>query len=499
MLIYVNQFKAIGVNSFSATLRSISGWLKVVTNHHFTNDMLLSGDEFKTDKAIVRTFAATEIEPAVYSILLSHPDRSVKGRQWVTEIGIRFDGDSTLFSILLQTSDVSTLVREIPKTTRPKLIDFLAKNADLDPNTVGLKVQKVSNNDDFRALSFDIDRTGRDYPLVLISSCKENGKPLVDPELLQSYLIGLAQVVWSDSNVDTWELESVLTRRYSAWDGAINIIFPSFGRDLCSRRLLLKDYLLDVDDNLAHLVLSYVTHTTNGFNKKKHFSPTDVRAKRQRDSRIKLKRRFAELNNDSEYQELAEQAFEQLEEQENVVSLLKEKHELELMELIQANFDLQEELDKSQNDVIGLKYRLDGYMGNNCLTGRPIVVFGEESEKYDGEISDLVIEAVESYSINLKPNTRKSSIAIDVLNGNVKAGRKEELVDELKSIFSNYSGMTSSMHSALKRIGFEVVDDGNHNHLLFESDQRYKVAFAKTPSDTRVGKNIIRDIKSALL
>lgn len=59
--------------------------------------------------------------------------------------------------------------------------------------------------------------------------------------------------------------------------------------------------------------------------------------------------------------------------------------------------------------------------------------------------------------------------------------------------------MTSSMKSSLKVMGLEVVEDGNHNHLQFVDDNRYKVAFAKTPSDRRVGDNIIRDIKAALI
>lgn len=66
-------------------------------------------------------------------------------------------------------------------------------------------------------------------------------------------------------------------------------------------------------------------------------------------------------------------------------------------------------------------------------------------------------------------------------------GTRDRIIEELKQVFNDYNGMTSSMKSSLKAMGLEVVEDGNHNHLRFIDDNRYKVAFAKTPSDRRVG------------
>ena len=466
--------------------------------------MLLSGEEFSIDKIKVRTFSASELAPAIYSILLSHPDRTVRGRQWITEIGIKYEGDVTIVSVLLETSDISTLVKDIPSTTRPKLVSFLLKNANLNPkNTVGLRVQKIKNNlDDFKALSFEVERSERNYPLVFVSSCKKDNQPLVDPKRLQEQLVGLAQVVYSEEKIDSWELEGVLTRQYSAWDGAINIIYPSFGREYCYSRLLRRDALTDViqsNDNLIQHVLSYITHTTNGYNKKRHFSPTDVRAKRQKDSRIQLKKRFVELGNDSEYQALAEEAFSQLEEQENVIEQLKEKYDYELNEQMLATIEAQEQLDKSKSDYHVLKLRFDDLQDNSSKKGNPILIFGNEKEKFKGEITDLVLDALIDYTKSQQANSRKQQLLNDILENNPMDGTRDQIIEELKQVFNNYNGMTSSMKSSLKAMGLEVVEDGNHNHLRFIDDNRYKVAFAKTPSDRRVGANIIRDIKAAII
>jgi hypothetical protein len=504
MLIYVNQFEILGCDSFTVALRTIAGWLKTVTKLHFTNDMLLSGEEFSIDKTKVRTFAACELTPAIYSILLSHPDRTVRGRQWITEIGIKYEGDITTVSVLLETSDISTLVKDIPSTTRPKLVSFLLKNANLNPKTtVGLHVQKIKNNlDDFKALSFEVERSERNYPLVFVSNCKKDNQPLVDPKRLQEQLVGLAQVVCSEEKIDSWELEGVLTRQYSAWDGAINIIYPSFGRNYCYSRLLRRDTLTNViqsNENLIQHVLSYITHTTNGYNKKRHFSPTDVRAKRQKDSRIQLKKRFLELGNDSEYQTLAEEAFSQLEEQENVIEQLKEKYDYELNEQMLATIEAQEQLEKSKSDYHVLKLRFEDLQDNSSKQGNPILIFGNEKEKFKGEITDLVLDALNEYAKSQQANSRKQQLLNDVLENNPMDGTRDRIIEELKQVFNNYNGMTSSMKSSLKAMGLEVVEDGNHNHLRFIDDNRYKVAFAKTPSDRRVGANIIRDIKAAII
>ncbi|TMP41395.1 MULTISPECIES: hypothetical protein [unclassified Pseudoalteromonas] len=503
MLIYVNQFELIGPHSFSAAISTISGWLKQVTKKHFTNDMLLSGDEFTIDKMKVRTFTATAMTPALYSILLSHPDKSVKGRQWITEIGVKFEGNSTTISILLETSDISTLVKDIPSTTRPKLVSYLLQNATLNPeSTLGLHTQTITNNyDSFKAFCYEIERSDRNFPLVFVSNCKTNKAPIVNPYKLQEQLVGLAQVIHSEEEIDSWELEKVLTRKYSAWDGAVNIIYPSFGREYCGNRLIRSDTLSSLNDkyeNKFQHILSYITHTTNGYNKKRHFSPTDVRAKRQKDSRIQLKERFNELNSDGEYKSLAEEAFEQLEEQESVFAQLKEKYEREADDQLLANLEANQELTQCKNDKRVLEIRLNDFMDKPFKQGKPILIFGDESEKYEGEISELVIDALNNYIKNSKQTSRKYHLLQDILNNNPIEAARPVVFDELKQIFNNYNGMTSPMKQALKCIGLEVIQDGNHNHLRFINDDRCKVTFAKTPSDRRASGNIVRDIKAEL-
>lgn len=48
------------------------------------------------------------------------------------------------FRFLLETSDISTQVKEIHNSTRPRLINYIKKNIELDNNTIGLNVKRIT-------------------------------------------------------------------------------------------------------------------------------------------------------------------------------------------------------------------------------------------------------------------------------------------------------------------------------------------------------------------
>lgn len=504
MLIYVNQFQLIGTNSSNIAFHAVAGWLKNITKHHFSIPDLKSGDEFTIDRMKVRSYVATDLKPFMYSILFTHPDRETKGRQWITEIGIREDNNKTTVSILLETSDISTLVTEIPSTTKPRLVNFLQKNGELNNETIGLKLLKFSNTpESLKGLSFEILRAERKYPLVLISNIKATNKPVIHPRKLQEQLLGLAQVVYSDAEVNSWEMEDILGRKYSAWDGAVKIIYPPFGGGECHTKLFSQAFLnelMNTGNNALQYILSHITHTTNGFNKKKHFSPSAVRAKRQKDQRTLLKRRFEELVEDQDYRALAEQAFTQLEEQENLIEQLKRRHEVDIEEQLIAHIETQDKLDRINVEYQVLDIRFKELQGNSAKNGESIIVHGKEQEFYTGETTDLVIEIIKNKFESAKINSRRHNLLQDILKYNEKDGMRDSIFRQIKNIFSNYNGITPKIKSELKLLNIEVIETGTHNQIRFIGDERYQVTFAKTPSDAkRVGNNIVRDIKAELL
>ncbi len=503
MLIYVNQFTLVDIQNEEVIFRTIAGWLKQVTKKHFTVDELRSSSNYPIDKARVRTFSALDYEPELYSVLLSHPDRENPGRQWITEIGIKKEKGRYTLSLLLEVSDVSTQVRRIPSTTRPGLIRFLIQNAKLSSDTVGLRVKKFQNSiNDFKSLSYEIERPDRNYPIVLVSNRPDDGKAYVNPNKLQEQLVGLAQVVYSHEEINSWDMEDCLTRRYSAWDGAINIIFPSFGRGFSRTRLLLSDMLetmREEDINITHEILSIITHTTNGFKKRHHFSPTDVRAKRQKDLRMRLKSEFDEMAADGEFQSLADQAFQQLDEQDELFEKEREENRKTLDSLETQVIEQDDEISDLKSQLRVLQMRCDDFTKTKPTVGASLLVSGDELDKYEGEIRDVIIDSLSKQLEAAKEFSRRFDILTDVVMHNQPDGKLADFITELDLIFQNYDGITPKIQSSLKAMGLEIEEDKNHNKLKFVDDSRYKMTFSKSPSDKRrVGKNIVQQARQEL-
>ena len=366
MLVYVNNFNLVGANHFDKAFNSVAGWLKSVTGKHFTVDELRSNSEYQHEKFKIRVYTATKKEPYLYSILLTHKDDHVHGRYWSTEISIRLDKSSTFLSILLETQDVSTRVTTIPSSTRPKLVSFLLKNSQLDYDTVGIKPNKITDTtEDYTAFSYEVVRLDRNYPLILVSN-EHEAKPLINPKKLQEQLLGLAQVVYTEDEIDSWEMERTLGRKYSAWGGAINIIFPPYKKNSCATHLLLNNdikSLLESKINLNHHILSIITHKTNAIKNKAHFSPVDVRSKRQKDYQASLKEKFNALEESNDFKELAEEAFTQLEEQSNVIDNINEEHQKKVLALEALYFGSLEELDAAQQELNSKEFKINDLKG----------------------------------------------------------------------------------------------------------------------------------------
>ncbi|WP_434154749.1 hypothetical protein [Vibrio cholerae] len=379
MLVYVNNFELSGDSATERALQSVCGWIKFKTKEKFDVETFKSSCSHKFGNITVRTFCAVSLEPKMYSVLLTHPDNEINGRHWETEIGIKEEDGKTKFSIQLKVNDISTQVRGNVVTTRPLVVKYLSDSQLLKRNTIGLKINVLKGQDDIRALKCEIFRPERDYPLILVSNNKN-----IDNTKLQQQLLGLAQVVSFPEGTDDGFMESVLTKRYSVWDGAVNIIQPLFGSDDPRNLLVLSDKIDDWKKNNVHVLhelLSLVTHTTNGRYRKEHFSPTDVRAKRQKDQRIALTKKVASLTEDSDYKQLLEEAMEELDRQQEASNAEIEKLTTNLTDTESMYYnslsdkeDLENKLLMLQAQVGHLEKRFDGQD-----LGIPALIKGKET------------------------------------------------------------------------------------------------------------------------
>jgi len=496
MLVYVNNFHLKGNSALEKALQCICGWVKYKTNEKFTLDMLRSGNDYKYGSIRVSTFCATAKAPFMYAILLSHPDNDISGRFWDTEIGIAEDDGNVKLSILLKVNDISTQVRGEIVTTRPLLVKYLLQNSLIKDETIGLKVNTLkSTSHDLRGFNFEIFRPERNYPILLVSHNRK-----VHIKRLQEQLIGLAQVVEISRDMDDGLMESELSRRYSAWDGAINIIYPINEADTPRNKLVLSETIDSWHSdkvNILHELLSLITHTTNGRNRKEHFSPTDVRAKRQKDQRVSLLQKISGMSEGGDYKPALDEALSELQIFQEVANEQIEHLRSNLSDTESMYYEAEASKADLENKKIMLEAQLERLQEqlNKPSTSLPALTRGSESDLYDGEIEGILIDIIRPAYNSAKQHSRRKHILKDILDSNSESQAKASMLDELKVELKDYRSLSTKLREIFSQVNIEVITDGSHNKAKFIQDERYSFSFAKSASDVNAGRNNYASIK----
>lgn len=120
----------------------------------------------------------------------------------------------------------------------------------------------------------------------------------------------------------------------------------------------------------------------------------------------------------------------------------------------------------------------------------PLIFYGEESDFYEGEIREIVMEVLREYVKNYNENSRREHIILDLLENNTFNMVPEERKEKIKRVLKGYTNMSNTMKRDLEDMGFSVSGDGKHYKLTYFEDNRYVATMAKTCSDGRAGNNL---------
>lgn len=162
------------------------------------------------------------------------------------------------------------------------------------------------------------------------------------------------------------------------------------------------------------------------------------------------------------------------------------------------NFQKQIEDLTRTNDALtyenqGLRAKIDN------IDNVPILYLGNEDEFYQGEIKEMILDAIVEKLKNLKIRTRRSDVLNDILQNNDYQKTCEYREKMVKNMFKDYRTMSNTMRQQLQNLGFEITEDGKHYRLIYYGDGRYKTTIAKTGSDWREGKNIAGTILKEMM
>ena len=374
MLVYANRLRLHGVDSELVAFKAIGGWLKEQLGFGLHPDQLLSNGEYTgtrgEQRSRLRIFGCYDGEPALCAWVLKHGDTDVRGRQWTVEVGVKKSVGTLEVSCVVKTDELSTLISSAVSASQPRVIRYILTNVASNkwdaafPEAVpGQILRPVGRDrDSYRALLYEIQRPSRNAAIVLVSPTRE-GEYLIKPTALQRTLIGLAHVVHVLPGSDTWEMAEVIGRRWSAWDGAVNVLSIPSQSGGVRTRLFLPDEIHDWGEGPQRIsqVLAWVTGNTNLARLREHVRPEGVRLLSTRRRMEKLRATAVDMKEAELRQALIEASQEAEEEQERVFEGFAEENESLENELSRFKDDLrdtQDELRRKNFEINSLKGQL---------------------------------------------------------------------------------------------------------------------------------------------
>lgn len=370
MLVYVNNFLFEPEQGPDQIIQLVARWVGQRAKSYIDAARLAEGiRELKLKDGSVLSSRATVTADKVkdfpfwFCAQLSHRDEKISGRRWITEVGLRqeAEGQPVECSLLLRTDEVSARVTSPIHVTRPKLVEQIIQSCNPLGQTPGLIVKQLTL-ESASAFLREVERDERDYPIVILSANRDNEYP-VAPERLRSILVGLAEVVCVPAEEDTFAIEELVGRRFMAFGGALNIVFPGRqgDRGLFYETVLLRpDEIADILESglsVESEVLSTITHRTNLPFSWRHISPEKVGQAVLRAQLAKMIERAKasdQSENLAEYIALLESADQELQSKDKELARIR------------ADYDEKEqEVRALQADIANLKHALSGMQSND--------------------------------------------------------------------------------------------------------------------------------------
>ncbi len=375
MLVYANYLALQGHGAADAVFRAIGGWLKEQIGYGLRPEQLKQDGEFKGKRgnspSWLKVYSAIEEMPELYAWVLKNSDESLRGRQWIAELGLKkIRPDLLELSCVVRTDEQSTLIADAVAASQPRVIRYIvqniqkAKDAGFAASVPGTIIKSVGKDkDSYRGLLAEIEYPSRDYPIVLVSPTAD-GKYLINVDHLQEKIFGLAQVVQVATDYNSYEMEEILGQPWSAWNGAVNILhIPTQSGFIRGRFFQSAEIEAWGDTQHARIaqILAWVTNNTNIPRLRKRIRPEGVshlsmrrrlQAVRAKGAGMDVEQLRQELENATRLEHEQAQWIEELE-REN------DRLETEIAEVRAEIDDARSEVNKKEYVIQSLKDRLE--------------------------------------------------------------------------------------------------------------------------------------------
>lgn len=390
----------------------------------------------------------------------------------ITEDGVIWDTDYIMnfdemrMAIRLDRSYQERAIVTNAEFSTPHFISLLMQKDYIKPDGE-LKFERnaLSINEDNASILSDIV-TGKvkyQLPVVYVSKNIYNKNPL-SIDWLCSRLKGTAHVlVQSDKKSNLCIREACGGN--NEYNGAIGVYYPN--DVLGHKRCVCKD---GNEKNLMEKVVSHVLKYSILQTVDKLYT-------------------WQGVSNSLLHDRLAAQRKERLEAEQ-----ARDKAKNEVNDVYEA---VDEELNTLQRQVEELTrtneiqtYEIQGLRAKlSQADGVPIIIQGEEQEKFPGEIKDMILSVIADELSNVTKGSRREKVLNDVLEANDYEHLLDERKREIKKLFRGYTNMTTGIRQRLTELGFTITEDGKHYKVRYNNDTRFLATISKTASDHRTGEN----------
>jgi hypothetical protein len=374
MLVYANHLSFQGAGAEEAVFKAVGAWLKEQLGFGLRPDQLRREGDFNGHRGDMRSWlrvhATNEEEPELYAWVLKNPDETVRGRQWITELGLKSYGGTLELSCVVRTEEHSTLVAAPVMASRPRVIGYVVNNvqqahdAEFAASVPGVAIKIVGQDrESYHGLLAEIERQDRDCPIVLVSPTWD-GEYLFNVTDLQQKLVGLGQVVEVSRDFNSYEMAEVIGQPRSAWSGAANLLYPPLQTGFVRSRLFLSDEIVgwgDTQHERISQILAWVTNNTNVLRLRKRVRPEGVMQLALR-RRLQAVRERSDQMDASQLREEMDKASRLLAEQAEWIGALEEGNTGLESQLSDTKAELADEREslKKQNFVVqALKNQLE--------------------------------------------------------------------------------------------------------------------------------------------
>lgn len=395
--------------------------------------------------------------------------KDVEGAVWNTDYIMNFD--EMRMAIRLDRSYSEDALMEDTAFSTPHFLTLLIEGGYLKDDN-GLAILQdglVISEDNLDILTKVINGEAKyKLPVVYVSKTVYNHDP-VNIRWLCSKLKGVAHILVENDKRLNYCIRTACNDM-NEYNGGIGVYFPNGSH----RRFYYRAYTGSdrvLFDKVIRSVLQYVNAQTipllftwPGVNN----SLLTDRLNSQRQERQEAEN--ARVKAENEVEEYLGAFDEDL-----------EKYKKQINELTRANTSLQLENQ-------GLRAKLSG------VESVPILYLGDEDEFFQGEIREMLLDAVSEALKGTTAKTRRADVLNDILTNNNYQNIRAERERQIKTMFRDYKSLSGILRQQLVDLGFKITEDGKHYRLTYYGDGRYKTTISKSGSDWREGKNIASTI-----